>query len=120
VKSITRDDLLAARPTPRPVTIPELGGQVWIRPLSGLERDAFEEHQYQRRRAGSAPNFRGGLVVRTLVTESGERVFADADEEIVGKLDGAVLDRITEAASKASGYTEKDVQALGEDSSASR
>ncbi|MBP7568782.1 MAG: hypothetical protein KBA95_01865 [Acidobacteria bacterium] len=118
---LTREQLLAAVPKPRPVFLPELKESVFIRPLSGMERDAFEIAQFERRQAGKPANHRGALVARCLVREDGTRLFTDSDEDAdaVGAVASPLVDRLFEAAQRASGFTEQDVKVLGEGSSAS-
>lgn len=113
MQELTKETLLNARPAQRRVAIPELGGYVWVRTPSGLERDAFELERYQRLRDGKPPNVRATLVALTVVTETGQKVFSPDEAEALGETRADVLERIFEAAQSASGLTEQDLADLG-------
>jgi len=111
---LTKDQILAAQDRPyEDVEVPEWGGRVRIRGLSGAERDAFEASMIgpdgkpspQRFR-----NFRARLLAQTLVNEQGERLFSDADIKSLGEKSGDVLARLFEIAQRLSGLTRQDVE----------
>lgn len=100
------------------VEVPEWGGTVRVRGLSGLERDALEESTIEGRgknRRVSLMNFRAKLVVRSVVDESGRRVFDDADVAALGRKSAAALNRVVEVAQRLAGITEEDVEELTQD-----
>ncbi|MBF0583298.1 MAG: hypothetical protein HQL80_03570 [Magnetococcales bacterium] len=79
------------------VMVPEWGGTVRVRMMSGLERDAFEA----RLRAGEGMNgARALLVALCAVDEGGARLFAEQDAVVVNSKAGFVLDRIATVAMK--------------------
>jgi hypothetical protein len=111
----------------REVSVPEWGGSVLVRGLSGTERDAYEASQMIERPAvdkdgkrirgqmemhRSILNIRAKLVVRALVDADGKRLFKDEDAAALGKKAGAVLDRLFDVAAELSGLTAEDVDAL--------
>ncbi len=117
MNALSREGLLAALPTvlPEPVAVPALDLVVFVRPLSGIQRDALELNQHERRRKGLPPNFRGMIVALGACTESGVRVFTDEDAEALGAVRADVLEPIAEKIQQASGYSVADVKALGKD-----
>lgn len=99
------------------VEVPEWGGTVRVRGLSGAERDAFEASMVEIRgnsRKVRLENIRARLVALATVDENGERLFSDKDVEELGKKSGVALDRVWEAARNLSGLSDDDVEELAE------
>lgn len=77
---------------------------VYVRGLSGSERDEYEQtlvdlgNDGTPRRRKDLHNVRAGLAARVIVDEAGERVFEDKDVAALGKKNAAVLDRICDKA----------------------
>ena len=109
------------------VDVPEWGGTVRVRGMSGVERDAFEAGLIQqpptngaRRRKQAATqtnmaNVRAKMCAWCIVDENGARLFSDADVVALGAKSAAALDRIYEVASALSGITEDDVEEMAEE-----
>lgn len=113
---LSRDAILAAedRPT-EDVDVPEWGGTVRLRALSGAERDAFETSMLDQRgkpTAARLQNFRARLLAASIVGEDGQRLFTDKDVATLGAKSGAVIDRLFERARRLSGMAREDVDAL--------
>lgn len=107
-----RDDILAAEDLPRElVPTPEWEPavpKVWVRGLTGAERDAYEQGLLVSGRSGTrvkdrVDNIRAAFCVRIVVDENGERVFTDKDVAALGEKSGAVLDRIWDKGHELSG-----------------
>lgn len=100
------------------VEVPEWGGTVRVRMMTGAERDAFEE-SLSRTKGKSVKtnlaNLRARLVAKTVVNEQGKRLFTDAEAGVLGQKSAAALDRVFEAARRLNGMTEQDVEDLTED-----
>jgi len=125
---LSRDDILKAEDTtPEEVPVPEWGGTVLVRGMTGKERDQFEVSlaeesagavQVQRGRAGGRPpgrnlvNMRAKIVARCVVTDEGERMFSDADVAALGEKSGAPIDRIFTVAARLSGMGEEDTEEM--------
>jgi len=116
VTLLTRDQILAAQDLSRElVEVPEWGGSVWVRALTGGERDDFEASCLTTKGKSSELNYRNmraKLVVRTAVTEAGERVFTDADVEALTQKSASALDRLFSVASRLSALSRTDVEEL--------
>ena len=117
--TLSRDTLLAAaraKELPREVVeLPELGGRVWVRALTGKERDEWELSNIVMRRGRAQPkldNVRARLVVRCLVDDDGARLFTDADADALGDLRSDVLAKLYEVAQRLSKVTEEDLNEL--------
>jgi hypothetical protein len=91
------------------VPVPEWGGDVYIRTISGTERDKFEEaYSEQKMKA-----FRIRFLVMTLSDESGERLFADSDMDALGNKSSVVINRLFDKAWQHNAFTDEAVDALG-------
>ena len=101
--SLNRDAILAANDVKvERVEVPEWGGHVFVRLLSGTERDAFEQSNVKikgKQSEVNLTNIRARLAVLCVCDETGARLFKDADATALGAKSGAVLDRIFDAAS---------------------
>ena len=97
------------------VNIPEWGGKVNVKALTGTERDKFEASIVSVRGKSqhvNMQNIRAKLCSLCIVDENGERLFSDAEIGQLGKKSAKPLDRIFDIASEMSGITKKDVEAL--------
>lgn len=125
---LTREQILnAVDMKTETINVPEWGGEVKVRTLSGAERDDFEsgflgdkvekvngEDKATLRREGYK-NVRARLVSWTVVNDSGVNIFTEADIEALGKKNAAALDRVFEVAQRLSGLTKKDISKLASD-----
>ena len=118
---LTREQILAASDLPtEQVAVPEWGGEVIVKALSGAERDRFEAgsmQQHGNRRELRLENIRARLVAVAVVDETGRRLFTDADVAALGRKSAAALNRVFEAASRLSGITDADIEELEKNSS---
>ncbi|MHC5539600.1 hypothetical protein ACYOEI_15385 [Singulisphaera rosea] len=114
---LTREQIIAsAKDLPREeVAIPELGGSVYVRAMTGTERDAFES----RFSKDSTTNIRARLAVATVCDEAGKTLFTEGDIEALGNVSAALLDRIFTVAIRLSKVTKADVDQLRGNSNAS-
>ena len=75
---LTRDALVAGTDLPQEtVAVPQLGGEVIVRGLTGAQRDAFEASMVVQKggtRSVKVDNIRSRLLVRTIVDETGANV----------------------------------------------
>ena len=98
------------------VAVPEWGGDVCLRVISGTDRDHFEESYADQKMKA----FRIRFLLLTLCDESGKRLFADEEGESLGKKSSVVINRLFEAAWKLNAFTQEAVDALGEGSPAAQ
>lgn len=100
------------------VPVPEWGGTVRVRALSGAERDAYEAGIVTLRGDGSKTvnmkNLRGRLVSLSCVDEDGSRLFTDEDAIALGDKSASALERVFDVARRLSGLSEEDVEELAE------
>lgn len=111
-KILGRDEILNAPDLPFvKVEVPEWGGAVFVRGLSGGERDEFET-KILGTKGSSLKNARAKLVAMGTFDESGTLLFAESDVEALGKKSGKALDRLFSAIRKESGLLDADVMEL--------
>ena len=97
------------------VSVPEWGGDVYVRMMSGAERDNFEQKMGRKRKEhidGFISNIRARLCVETIVNEKGEKLFTDADIAELGSKCAIALDRLFDKAQRLNGFTEEDIKEL--------
>lgn len=94
------------------VNVPEWGGSVHIKVLSGTDRDKFEDAYATEK----MKNFRARFLVMTLCDENGERLFTDAEMDELGKKSSVVIAKIFDKAWALNAFRNEDIEALGKDS----
>lgn len=124
LKPLTRDDILGAQDrTTEVVPVPEWGGTVTVRGLSGSERDAYQSGFYS-----FGPNDKGGmrvtavnnqnmmarLVALSVIGPDGARLFRDADVVALGERSAVALERVNDVAMRLSGLEAQTMEALKE------
>jgi hypothetical protein len=108
------------------VAVPEWGGSVRVKTLTGLERDSLEQSMLEgkgdrgKSQQVNMANFRAKLCGRTIVDENGKRVFGDLDIVDLGKKSGQALQRVFNVASRLSGFSDADIEDLTKNSGSSQ
>jgi len=118
----SREAILATQDLPtETVLVPEWGGAVLVRGLTGKERDDYEAGIMVSRRDGATgkltqtmnlANVRARLVVRSVVDQTGTRIFADADAEVLGDKSASAVARVFDVAQRLSGMRPEDLDEL--------
>jgi len=104
------------------VEVPEWGGSVKVRGLTGRERDRLEATVALTNKKGeqigtNLDNLRARLCAMSIVDEDGKLMFTSKDDVLqLGRKSAVVVNRIFEVAQRLSGLTEKDVEALTKNS----
>lgn len=100
------------------VSVPEWGGEVLIKTLSGKERDDFEASTVKGKGANQQANFenfRARFVAQCVVDENGVRLFASShDVRFLGTKSVKALQRVFNAAQELNGMSQEDVDELTE------
>lgn len=116
---LTRDQILAVDDiTTEDVDVPEWGGTVRVKGMSGAERDKFEAGSLKgkgKNRDVNLANLRARLVAASCVDEHGQLLFKPYDIEILGRKSAAALGRVYDVAQRLAGLTDEDVEELTED-----
>lgn len=113
---LTKDMILNAEDLPQElVEVPEWGGAVFVRSLTGTERDCFELRM-QRDREATMQNARARLCALCMVDEKGTRLFEESEVESLGKKAALALDRVFTVALRLNGLSRKEVEELAKNS----
>lgn len=97
------------------VKVPEWGGEVRVRGLTGTERDRFEFQVAAARKDNRQIEIRAAYAGRCMVDESGKRLFEDKELAALGRKSGAVLDRIFDKVRELSGMTDEKLKQAAQD-----
>lgn len=118
-KMLSREAILKAEDIKTEVVaVQEWGGSVFVRGLSGLERNDFEQSLISKKGKDVQMNMKNAtakLCALSMVSEDGKRLFSDADVESLGAKSGVALNRVYSVASRLSGLSESDMKELTED-----
>lgn len=113
---LSRDEILGVDDLPvEDLEVPEWGGTVRVRGLTGTERDRFEFQIAQARKTPAEAVVRAELVARCLIDEKGKRVFTDKEIGRLGAKSGVVLDRVFDKCRELSGMGDAAVEEAAED-----
>lgn len=109
-----RDLVLSAKLPRERVSVPEWGGDVFVRVMTGLEREQFEAEHLRD------PNkdFGARLTIATLCEEDGTPCFTPTDLPAVQSLASTALARIIPIAMRINALSKADVDELEKNSSA--
>lgn len=111
---LTREEILAKTDLPyEDAEVPEWGGWVRIRALSGKQRDAIEASIVEMngtKRTVNLQNYRAKIVSASLVDVDGNRLFTEKDVVALGNTSAASLNKAFTIARLISGITDTDVE----------
>ncbi len=107
-KTLSRDQIVSVSDIKTEyVDVPEWGGTVALRELTGAERDALEAQMVKvvnGKREADTSNLRAKIVAACLVDgESGDRLFDDRTIRELGNKSAAALDRLFRVAQRLNG-----------------
>ena len=116
---LNRDEILTVNDIAiEEIEVPEWGGSVYVKGMTGTERDAFEASIVQQRGKNASvnmANIRAKLASQTICNETGERLFTDADIKALGKKSATALQRVFDVAQRLSGISGDDVEELAKE-----
>jgi hypothetical protein len=119
---LTKDAILGADDLKiEAVNVPEWGGEVNVRSMTGVERDDFEASIVSikgKDEKANLRNFRAKLVALCVVDQDGKRMFSEKDIPALGQKNAAALDRVFTKAQEMSGLRKEDVNELTKNSEA--
>lgn len=119
-KRLTRNDILSATDCKTQIVeVPEWGGEVEVKAMSGQERDEWESAMFSLDGKDikiNKDNIRAKLVAKTVVDENGKLMFSDADIAALGQKSSAALDRVYQVSQKLSALTPQDIDELAKNS----
>jgi hypothetical protein len=94
------------------VDVPEWGGQVKIKTMSGSEKDAFEAQCIGPNGGTNMKHIRAKLIAACVVDEEGKQMFTRDDIVKLGSKSAAALDRIFTAIQKLNAVSDEDVEEM--------
>lgn len=110
MKNLSRDEILKQTSMQVvDVTVPEWGGTVSVKQMSGFERDAFDRSLVVGDKTDTT-NMRAKLAVATCVDKDGKPLFKPDDADALGKTCASALDRIFKMAAPLNGITQDDIE----------
>ena len=95
------------------VDVPEWGGKVKVRMMTGTERDSFEQSIMKtegKEIVRDMANMRAKLLVRTICNEDGKRIFTDKDIDVIGGKSAAALVKVFEVAQRLNKLSASDAE----------
>lgn len=97
------------------VSVPEWGGDIVIREMTGAQRDVWDTMMASRYNAKtgqitSMKGMRAKMIVLSVVDEDGKPMFNDKDLDVISEKSSVVLDRICEAIRDINGLTDDAVE----------
>lgn len=106
--TLSKDQILEASDLKsEAVEVPEWGGSVNVRTMTGADRDAFESSMVTKDADGNRKpdmsNLRAKLVALTVVDDAGNRLFDVSDVDRLALKSAAALERVFVAAQKLNG-----------------
>lgn len=113
---LTRDQILQVPDlVTEEVSVPEWGGTVLVKTLTGAERDRLEAtivSMNGKKTTTNLKNLRAKMCVASCVDEEGKPLFTEKDVEALGNKSAAALQRVFEVGMRLSGLSEEDVDEL--------
>lgn len=110
-----RAAILGSDDLPRePADVPwDLGGEkIYVRSLSADEKDAYVARTMPTGEFRWTEHLTAALLVTVIVTEDGDRVFADNDVAALGRKDAGTLSRLFKQAMRLASMDEESVKEL--------
>lgn len=117
---LSKAQILQAEDLPfEDVDVPEWGGTVRVRSMTGKERDAYEESCVVFRQKGrktvterNLSNARAKLLARCIIDETGNLLFGEPEIQALGMKSARALDRVYEVATQINGMSAEDMEEL--------
>ena len=95
------------------VEVPEWGGKVKVRMMTGTERDSFEQSIMKtegKEIVRDMSNMRAKLLVRTICNEEGKRIFTDKDIDLIGGKAAGAIEKVFEVAQRLNKLSASDAE----------
>ena len=111
---LTKDQILNSSDLVKEkVSVPEWGGDVYVRMMTGTERDRFEEKIFNATEKNQGfSDTRAMLVALTMVDANGNRIFDDSDIKELGKKSASALNRLFSTAQRLNAFSDDDIAEL--------
>jgi hypothetical protein len=118
--TLTKEQILTAKDIEtKKLHVPAWGGDIYIKGMTGTERDKYESTVMQANGKDISVNMinaRARMAAYTICDENGNNIFTEADIKELTKKSAKVLDKVFEIAMKLSGIGENDLSELSKNS----
>lgn len=94
------------------VHVPEWGGTVIVRGLSGTQRDKYEGSLLDSKNRVRVLDARGKLAQMSIVDQSGQLLFGEEDIKALSRKSAKALSRVVDVAQRLSGLSDEDLEEL--------
>jgi hypothetical protein len=114
---LNKDQILQADDVEyRDVPVPEWGGTVRLKAITGADRDQYEMSMARAREKGNLDkaNFRAVLLSRSICDEGLRPIFQPRDIYELGKKNARILDKLFDVAAELAGIREADKEEVEE------
>jgi len=119
MKILTKDEILQADDIRKEeVEVPEWGGTVWVKTMSGAERDRFEASIIDVKGERDMVNLRAKIVALSTVDAEGKHLFSAEDVVELTKKSARALNRVFSVAQRLSGFSPQDMEDMKKNLSA--
>lgn len=117
MQHLTRDQILQASDIKTEVVdVPEWGGAVTVRGLTGRQRDDFEQQLTEQKNGKSRINMQNArarmVQISVVEPDTGALLFTREDVAALGTKSAAALQRVFDVASRLSGLSDSDMEEL--------
>jgi len=122
--TLGRDDILKADDLPRrEVSVPEWGGHVYVRTMTGAQRDALEASMVNGKGGANIDalkNLRARIAALTICDEDGNLIFDEKDIGALSAKSAAALNRVFEVSQDLNSFGDEAIEELAKNSEAAR
>jgi hypothetical protein len=116
-KMLTKEQILSADDLATElVEVPEWGGSVTVRAMTGTQRAEFENALVADKKAGRTNLFYSRVAAFSIVDEAGKCMFTEGDMAALGKKSAKALDRVFRAGCRLSGIGEAEIREMEKNS----
>ncbi len=113
---ITKEQIVAAKDTGRQtLRVPMWGGDVLLQALNAKQHSAFEAESLHDGKVDMS-NMKARYCAKVLILEDGQRMFTDAEADLLGEKSAAAINLIWDKASAMNGMSDADLEELSKNS----
>lgn len=114
---LTKDQILNSQDhVTEKVPVPEWGGEVFVRTITGAERDKWESTLSDAKGKLSLENVRARLLALCICDDKGNPIFNPVDAVTLGRKSARALDRVFAVARKLNGIGKEELEDLAKNS----
>jgi hypothetical protein len=112
--SLTAEQILAADDcgSLEKITVPEWGGDVYVKVMDGASRDRFELATSKAMESPNTANVRASLAAATICDQAGKLLFSVSQVANLGKKSAVALDRIYAVSKRINRLQDDDIEEL--------